>query len=481
MSDHVLEFEKSLVRRTGRVPFPYQRVDARWLTKRRRGLLFHDPGLGKSWIWLLALPPRAAALLACPGVAKGKWADEVRTVRPDLRPVIVEGRREFRWPQPGEVVIVNWEILPHSYREFRRAHLRQLAARRQNKRAEALRELRQINRSRARLTIPYPGTVVIGDELHRAKSETAKLTLRWRELSALALAHHGRSWGGTGTPLVNKLRELYTVLQAAGLGERAFGTMDEFLRLSRDNPGEFRRRLRLCSIRRSRADVLAHLPRITREVLPVRIGEAARQEADRLVAAMRSRGLRLDRLTLENLRQLAAPGSPLKGAVSTVRAALAQAKMPAVLELVHELTATGVDAIVAGSMHKAPALELELLPGWTKITGDEQHEEKFKRAAAFQRGEFCGVALTYAAAGEAIDLFRSWRAIEIDLPWTVARIDQFESRIQRIGQKAAGLLVTRVVADHPLERRCEEILRAKQEEIEAHVEASARKARQAAS
>jgi SNF2 family DNA or RNA helicase len=480
VTDLVLELEKSLLRRTGKSPRRYQRVDARWLTKRRRGLIFHDPGLGKSWILLLALPRDAPVLISCPGVGKGKWEDEVRMVRPDLRPIVLDGRRAFRWPTPGEVVIVNWESLPHSYREMRRAQLRLVTKKAAKDRAEALHEFRLCARSRARLTMPWPKTVVVGDELHRAKNKDAKTTYRWHELSAMALRHGGRSWGDTGTPLVNHRRELWCVLEAAELGRRAFGSFEEFERLADEEPEEFNRRMRLVSVRRARADVLPELPEKVREVLPVRLDEALRLRCDQLAASMKAHGVRQENLTLEALRRFAAPGSPIRQAVSTVRAMLAQAKIPATLELLDELERQGVEAVVVVSAHRGPVDEIAKRPGWTRITGSESHEEKSARSRAFQAGEFRGVAVTYKAAGEVIDLYRAWRGVCVDIPWTVAAMEQFESRLQRIGQTASGLLFTRIVVDHWLERRGEEVLREKQEEIERHVEPTARKERKTA-
>jgi SNF2 family DNA or RNA helicase len=475
-ADLILLLERAWKKRTGKTPFPYQRVDARWLSKRRRGMAFHDPGLGKTLIILLALPLHAPVLVSGPGIAKGKWAKDILEARPDLRPYIVDGRRGFRWPMPGEVAIVNWEGLPYSYREYRNAYLRSLS-KSAAVRAEVRHKLRLIRRSRARMTLPHPGTVVVGDELHRCMNPKAFTTIRWRELSAMALHHGGRSWGATGTPLVNRRKELYEVLQAAGLGERAFGSIEEFERLADEDPDEFNRRMRLVSVRRSRADVLPWLPPKTREILPVKLDAAVALRCDQLVAAMRAQGLSLKSLDLAALRMLAAPKSPLRMAVSTVREALAQAKIPAAMELLDELEAQGERSIVVGSAHRKAADEIGARKGWTKITGGEDHAEKFKRAEAFQRGEFDGVAVTYQSAGEAIDLYRGWRSVQVDLPWTMKALDQFESRRQRIGTTATGLLFTWIVADHELEERVAEILRDKAAEIEKHVEASARKSR----
>lgn len=486
MTDLVLVFEQSLARRTGKKPFPYQRVDARWLSKRRRGCIFHCPGAGKSWIWLLALPRNAPVLLVCPGVAKRKWASEVRAVRPDLRPFILDGRRAFRWPRPGEVVITNWESLPHSYAEQRRLSLRVLTKARGEAHAKDTRALRLVNRSRARLTLPYPGTVVIPDEAHRANNVDAKTTTRIRELAAMALRAHGACWPGTGTPLINpkrkktggvKLKELYAVLQMNGSGEREFGTLAAFEELAEKDQAEFHRKMRNVSVVRTRADILPDLPPIRRDVLPVAIDDATQLRCDQFVHELKRRGIRLENLSIDLLARLGAPNSPTKMAVSVVRAALASAKTPAVMHYLDTLEQQGEGPLVVVSAHRPPIDVISARRGFTRISGAESNDEKGKRAEAFQRGEFRGVALTYQAAGEAIDLYRAWRAVQVDLPWTVKALEQFEARLQRIGQVAAGLLFTTAVAEHPLDRRVAEIIAEKRVEIERHVAASARKAR----
>lgn len=94
-------------------PRPFQAASIEWLRSRRRGCLFDDMGLGKTMQQLRALPERAAAIVVCPVVVKRNWAAECRSWRPDPRPTILDGRGCLnRWPQAGEVLLLNYEVLP---------------------------------------------------------------------------------------------------------------------------------------------------------------------------------------------------------------------------------------------------------------------------------------------------------------------------------------------------------------------------------
>jgi len=85
----------------------------------------------------------------------------------------------------------------------------------------------------------------------------------------------------------------------------------------------------------------------------------------------------------------------------------------------------------------------------------------------FQTGLLSGLALTIQAGGLGITLTRASHALFVDLAYTPSENSQAEDRLVRIGQKAAGVMVTRMVADHPVDRRVLEILSRKQLMIDA--------------
>jgi len=66
-------------------------------------------GLGKTMQVLLAMGDRG--LVFCPASVKGVWAREAARWRPDLTVVVCEGRGSFRWPEAGELVVINYDVV----------------------------------------------------------------------------------------------------------------------------------------------------------------------------------------------------------------------------------------------------------------------------------------------------------------------------------------------------------------------------------
>src|SRR5262249_34576709 len=92
--------------------YPFQIAGVEWLAGRQRALLADEMGLGKTAQALLALPPGCPALVVCPASLKYNWVEEARRWRPEFTATALEGRGSFRLPRPGEVVAVNYDLLP---------------------------------------------------------------------------------------------------------------------------------------------------------------------------------------------------------------------------------------------------------------------------------------------------------------------------------------------------------------------------------
>jgi hypothetical protein len=109
------------LRREGGEVFRHQAEGIEWLADRAdRGALFADDmGLGKTVQSQLALPPNARVLVISPAGLKAVWMEECEKWRPDYRPVVLEGSDGWRWPSPGEMLVVNYEILPTSSIELK--------------------------------------------------------------------------------------------------------------------------------------------------------------------------------------------------------------------------------------------------------------------------------------------------------------------------------------------------------------------------
>ena len=419
--------------RSGWKFFPFQRAGVDFLARREAALIADDMGLGKTCQVLGAIPGGPPVVIVCPAVAKGVWRREIARVRPDLRMgAVYAGTKDaFAWPSPGEVAIVNYDILA--------------------------RVTKQLG--------PAPeGTIVVADEAHRVKSSKAQMTVAFKALCAAARKAGGRAWLVTATPLMNRPLELWTLLRHVGLEVEAFGAYGRFADLfgakkerfgttwygpSSEGRAEVAKRLAKVMIRRMKRDVLTELPPKAYRDLQVEIEVTAEMRA-----ALASICERLD-ITEDALLASMELASESAGfdidfeTMSAVRAALASAKIPALIEAIEEFEDAG-EPIVVFSDHRAPILALKNREGWAVITGDTSAEERTAIEERFQAGKLKGVGATIKAGGVAITLTRASNAIFVDRCWTPALNRQAEDRVFRIGQ-TRGVVITTLVADHPVD------------------------------
>jgi hypothetical protein len=428
--------------------YAYQREGVAWLATRQGALVADDMGLGKTIQALTAAPSSAPILVICPAIAKPVWLAEAARWRPDLKAVVLSGRGSFRAPEAGEMVVTNFDVLP----------------------------------AESEIPALRPGTVVIVDEAHAVANPKAARTKRVRAIAKAARDNGGRSWMLTATPLKNRPSELWAVLEAGGIAREAYGSWSGFVRAYSGFPGQWggyvwgtpkpeaAELLRRVSIRRRKADVLVDLPAKTYRSLPAEIDRATARLCDEALAKLSPAKGQLDLGLLEEAVEKLAKSSLGFKELSAARAALAKAKIPAMLAEVERFEAEE-EPLVVFSAYRAPIDLLAAREGWASITGDTTEEERGRIVERFQAGELRGVACTIRAGGVAITLTRASNVLRVDREWNPSLNLQAEDRCYRIGQKSA-VLVTDLVAAHPLDERIAEVLARKQAMIGASVEAS---------
>lgn len=423
----------------GKSLYPFQRTGVTWLSAQHGALLADEMGLGKTVQTVVSLPETAPVIIVCPAVAKTVWRREL--AKWAGRPcTVLQGRGSFRWPAPGEVVVVNYDIL-----------------------------------SMPEDAAPA-GLVVVADEVHAAKNGKAARTQKFRAICDCARAADGRVWLLTATPLLNTPPELWTILSHADIAKRAFGSWQAFEHafgarresVSRNvtttvwgrpdaTVGES---LSKVMLRRIRAEVLPDLPVKTWEQIEVDLPSATAKKLTSAYEKLKQEGFDLALLDLESV--------PFEK-FSEVRALLAAAKVQPMLEIVEGFEENG-EPLVVFSAHRAPIDALASREGWAVITGDTSADERGRIEDRFQRGDLKGVGATIQAGGVAITLTRAARALFVDQAFTPALNSQAEDRICRIGQ-TRGCVISVMVANHALDIRIAEILSEKQGLVDGSVEA----------
>jgi SNF2 family DNA or RNA helicase len=435
----------AILRERGLSLYPFQKLGVTWLASRTGALLADDMGLGKTIQTLIAIPAEPAVVVVAPAVAKGVWARECKKWRPEIKITVLSGKGSFRWPEKNEMIIINYDILTEVEEK------------------------------------PLAQTVLIADEAHNLKNSKAKRTVNFRHLSKVVTKSGGKVWLLTATPLLNRPIELWSIYSAANIAEEAFGSWFNFCSLfnaERNTWGGFvwgkpktevAERLRRVSLRRTKTEVLPDLPQKTWTEIGVDIDKSTIKLCekfekeigfDKLAADVDDAIALLDKLNSSCFEQL-----------SAIRAALAKAKIPALLEIIEDFEEQD-EPVVVFSAHRAPIDFLQEKCGWTVITGDTTPEERTRIENDFQAGKIKKLAGTIKAMGVAITLTRASQAIFVDLEWTPALNSQAEDRLCRIGQ-TRGVCITTLVSSVNIDCQVIKLLSFKRELINATTEAAA--------
>ena len=459
-------FDKALAAR-GHSLRPYQREGIRWLCARRSGLLTDEMGLGKTVQILGSIPSaeEAGVLIVCPASLRGYWRDEVKTWRPDLTPVILEGRGALGHYDPNRLQNDTSAVICSD------SALHGLADDRGN--VDSTHPLSQLQHR----------IYLAADEAHMFKGESAR-TRNMSALCALVRKRGGWTIGATGTPLLNNPEELFKLAMVFGCHELGWGSEPAFRRAfsvgvdfgygatyGKPKP-EAREGLARISLRRTRVEVLPELPPKSYQYIPVVLPRTLMKRLDSVEKEYGSKLEALEQILAHSVATGAANASqspewewhdkmPTFTGYAEVRKDLAQLKMAAALEWIEAHEAENLPAVVF-SVHRDPVDALAARPGWTSITGDTPSEARTARVAAFQRGEYRGILGTIGAMGTGHTLTKAAHCLFIDRTFTPGYNSQAEDRVYRLGQMLP-VLISILVGDHPLERRLEKIVAKKLE------------------
>jgi len=434
--------------------YPFQVDGVHWLSYGNLRLLGDDMGLGKTVQTLVALPDNASALCIVPASLKYNWEAECKKWRPDLAPVVINGKGNFRFPAPGEVVIVNYDILPN--------WLQPVKTHENAKPWEVVVKLPLSTREACKRVI------CIVDEAHKCKNYK---TLRSKRVKGACMVCD-KVWALTGTPLENRPLDLWGVLDCLGMGRTVFGGFKRFIDAMNGTPQYARGRfvgyqfgtpkpivpelMRRVMLRRLRHKVLPDLPKKTYHTIKVDLPKKLQKYMDKLWDEWGD--------VIEGDREL-----PPFEEFSTLRAQLAESRISAVMELIEDHEEQDVPLVVF-SAHLAPVEACGEREGWEVITGSTPSKRRQEIVQHFQEGRLKGIALTIKAGGVGLNLTRAWKMIFVDQSWVPSDNQQAADRICRIGQTSKRVEIVNMVSDHALDCHLLELMAWKISVIEAALE-----------
>ena len=439
----------------GRLPgiratlYPYQVEGVAFLVSTERAVLADDMGLGKTLqaiaasAWLVDEGRAERVLVVCPASLKHQWAREIeRFTGKSVRVVGGNTRaRAVQYRQGATFTIVNYELL--------------------------MRDL-----TRVQATQP---DVLVVDEAQRIKN--------WRTKTAAAVKAVPSRYAFvlSGTPLENRLEDLYSLLQL--VDPRVLGPLWQFMLQFHvadergkvegyRNLAELRRRLRPVMLRRDRALVADQLPeRVqTRIDLPLdprqrEIHDGAVQSAASLASIAKRR-----RLTPTEENRLMA-------ALQTARMACNAAglvdgetegapKLDELRRLLEELCVDGGRKVVVFSQWKkmtdlAEGVVRALDLGHVHLHGGVPSGKRGQLTERFREDAGTQVFLSTDAGGVGLNLQSATALINLELPWNPAVLEQRIARVHRLGQRETTHVVL-LVSERCYEARVGALLAGKQ-------------------
>jgi SNF2-related domain/Helicase conserved C-terminal domain len=409
-----------------------------------------------------ALSSIKSVLVVCPATPKVNWSRELRLWL--ARPMTV-GIANGVVPDT-DAVIVSWEML---------AKLRPLLDRRR-------------------------WDLLVIDEAQKGKNPKAQRSValygKWDKDPAERVAPleaRRRIWL-TGTPWINRPKELWTMLKMAdpkGLGSNWQRYHVRYCEGHKDGYGwkidgasnlsELQAKLRsTLMIRRLKADVLAELPPKRRQVIALQIQDAATQAlvdhenelhervemARRAVAAASSDPEAYARA----IRQLEEAEHVAFEEISRVRHQVALAKLPQVIEHLEEVLESVDKLVVMGWHHDVMnAIEAHFRPsmGVAKITGEVPVSRRQAEVDRFQEDARCRLFVgSITAAGVAITLTAASMVVFPELDVVPGNLSQAEDRCHRKGQ-TDSVLIQHLVLEGSYDMRMAEIVIEKQRVFDA--------------
>ena len=410
---------------------PYQVEGVAFLVSRGRALLADDMGLGKTLqaiaaaTWLRRHAHADRTVIVCPASLKAQWAREIeRFTGADTQ--VVQGNPTLRRQQYAAravYTILNYELL-----------------------------LRDYDVIQAELA---PDLLVL-DEAQRIKN------WRTRTADAVKRLHTRFAFVLSGTPLENRLEDLYSLMQV--VDPHVLGPLWHFLVrfhvtdergqvLGYRNLSELRSLLAPAMLRRTRAIVADQLSDCTIARIDVKLDRRQRQlEGEALQSAGQLAQI-LKRRPLTPSEQKALLACLQNARMACDCAALVDKDLPPTSPKLDELgrlledlcVGTETKVVVFSQWERMTAFAEDVARslgiGTARLHGGVPTSRRPALLGRFQDDPACQVLLSTDAGSTGLNLQHASALINLDIPWNPAILDQRIARIHRLGQRSSPHVV----------------------------------------
>ncbi|MGH7468990.1 MAG: DEAD/DEAH box helicase [Longimicrobiales bacterium] len=426
--------------------FAHQVEGVAFLLGRLRAILADDMGLGKTRQSVVAMTeavPAGPYLVICPASIKRNWQREIAAARPGSETTIV-GPGAVPTPGFAGWVIVNYDIL--------------------GKTIDAL--------------LQHDWSGIVFDEAHYLKNHTSQRSRLGRKL-AEAAGPGVRVHLLTGTPLTNRPRDLFPLLQLSqhpmarsflSFAKRYCAAVHNgygWVTDGASNLDELRMQLHGLMLRRTKDDVL-DLPPKVRTWLPVDVPDGTARRESRKVLELLMKG---DGDGEETDGRRRGARVMLLGELTRGRRKLAMAKTKHSIDLVQSAVEQGEKVLVFSCF----AEPVETIAGHfgaaaLTLTGETPTSQRADIVDAFQENDDVRVLVAnILVGGVGINLTAARQVVFNDLDWVPANHWQAEDRAYRIGQTAT-VNVSYMVGAGTIDEFVARVLETKASLVEAIVE-----------
>lgn len=443
---------------------PFQKVGVEFLNKANGSALLCDQmGLGKTWEAIGYVEYNdLTAIIVCPAFLKENWRREIKKLTgedayicngstPQKYQILEIASKKYRY------IIINYEIFGKGIKLEKEKG--------KEYRGDELRFLWADLLSHANYDI------VIYDESHKIKNTNANRTKATLHLDI------PRRLFMSGTPILNRPQELFSILRLLKPGE--FTSEKRFKNTYTDgygnarNVSSLRKSLSSLMIRRTKKEILTELPAINRIYDWYSLSDEGRERYEEALNGVYESLAEFDKSGVSRRLDI----TSILAKITRCKQIAAQDKVERIADLAIELNDSGEGEgegkVIIFSAFKAVARAIGRRLGHEALVfdGDTHKDERVRLVDQFQTDKNVRfLVATGFVAGEGITLTKAGYIIFSDLGWTPAYHQQCEERVYGRLNDAHGAVSYYIVASKTIEEWVQQILDRKLKVIEEVVE-----------